>query len=64
MTVRARPSAAQAFHGPVIPMRDLQRRYASWALEQMGGRKMVTAEKLGIDDKTLARLLAEEKAGH
>ncbi|HEY2517283.1 MAG TPA: sigma-54 dependent transcriptional regulator [Polyangiaceae bacterium] len=64
MTVRARPPASHAFQGPVVPMRDLQRRYASWALEQMEGRKMLTAEKLGIDDKTLARLLAEEKAGH
>jgi DNA-binding NtrC family response regulator len=43
-------------------MREIQYRYAAWALEQLGGRKMLTAEKLGVDDKTLARLLAEGAA--
>jgi two-component system response regulator HydG len=51
-----------AFGGPVVPMREIQYRYAAWALEQLGGRKMLTAEKLGVDDKTLARLLAEGAA--
>jgi len=49
-----------AFAGPVVPVREMQSRYAAWALEQLGGRKLVTAEKLGIDDKTLARWLARE----
>ncbi len=47
-----------AFHGPVLPMREMQRRYAAWAFEQLAGRKLVTAEALGIDDKTLAKWLA------
>ena len=52
------PDAPAAFDGDVIPIRELQRRYAAWALEQLGGRKMVTCEKLGIDAKTLAKWLA------
>ena len=51
---------APTFAGPVLPVREMQSRYAAWALEQLGGRKLVTAEKLGIDDKTLARWLARE----
>jgi hypothetical protein len=40
-----------------------------WSLESTTvthsqGRRMVTAEKLGIDDKTLARWLADELASH
>jgi two-component system response regulator HydG len=62
-TVRARPSEAAPFAGPVVPMREMQRRYAAWALRELGGRKMLTAEKLGIDDKTLAKLLAEGSQG-
>ncbi|HVY45673.1 MAG TPA: sigma-54-dependent Fis family transcriptional regulator, partial [Minicystis sp.] len=47
-----------SFDGPVVPMRDLQRRYARWAMEQLGGRRMRVAEALGIDKKTLSRWLA------
>jgi two-component system response regulator HydG len=54
-------------HGPkvdfgaeVIPIRDLQRRYAAWALERVGGRKSLACEKLGIDAKTLNKWLAAE----
>jgi two-component system response regulator HydG len=45
------------FQGQIIPVRDLQRRYATWALSQMGGHKGKTAEKLGIDSKTLWKWL-------
>jgi two-component system response regulator HydG len=45
------------FRGPVLPLRQLQRRYASWALQQAGGRRLATAESLGVDRKTLAKLL-------
>jgi two-component system response regulator HydG len=51
---------ASNFSGAVIPVRELQRRYAAWALDQMGGRKMLTCEKLGIDSKTLAKWLSVE----
>lgn len=48
------------FGDAVIPVRELQRRYAAWALERLGGRKMLTCEKLGIDSKTLAKWLSVE----
>jgi two-component system response regulator HydG len=41
------------FHGEIMPIRELQRRYVAWALDQMDGQKGKTAEKLGIDAKTL-----------
>ena len=46
-----------AFSGDVVPLREVQRRYVAWAYEQLGGRKVLTAEKLGIDFKTLSRWL-------
>ncbi len=48
-----------AFSGDVMPMIELQRRYARWALERLGGHKTRTAEKLDVDAKTLNRWLAE-----
>ena len=39
-------------------MRELQRRYAAWALERVGGRKNIACEKLDIDAKTLNKWLA------
>jgi two-component system response regulator HydG len=50
------PKGAE-FSGPVVTLEEVERRYAAWALDQMEGRKMATAEKLDIDRKTLARLL-------
>ena len=41
-----------------MPVRDLQRRYARWALERLGGHKARTAAELGVDVKTLNRWLA------
>src|SRR5262245_24025738 len=54
------PSGAIGFSGAIVPMREMQRRYAAWAYEQLGGRKMDTAEKLGVDFKTLNKWLTEE----
>jgi two-component system response regulator HydG len=48
------------FLGEVIPAREMQRAYAAWALEKLGGNKSRAAERLGIDAKTLARWLADE----
>jgi two-component system response regulator HydG len=42
----------------VLPIREVQRRYAAWALEKLGGHKTRTAEALGVDAKTLAKWLA------
>jgi two-component system response regulator HydG len=47
------------FEGGVMPVRELQRRYAAWALEMLGGHRTRTAERLGIDAKTLAKWLSE-----
>jgi len=41
----------------VLPARELQHRYAQWALERCSGLKSRTAEALGIDIKTLNRWL-------
>ncbi len=60
ITARAGRTVALDFGDEVIPIRELQRRYASWALERLGGKKMLTCERLGIDSKTLAKWLAEE----
>ena len=52
---------APAFQGEVIAMRELQRRYARWALDQLGGQKARTAERLDVDVKTLNRWIAAEE---
>ena len=49
------------FHGDIIPLRDLERRYASWALAQTGGHRGKTAEKLGVDPKTLRKWLGDSE---
>jgi two-component system response regulator HydG len=48
------------FDGSIVPIREVQRRYAAWTLEQMGGNKTRAAERLGVDTKTLAKWIAEE----
>ena len=52
---------ALEFRGRVLPVKELERRYASWALAQMGGHRTRTAEKLGVDPKTLRKWLEEEE---
>jgi two-component system response regulator HydG len=49
------PAAADPleFSGEILPIRELQRRYAAWAVTQTGGHRAQAAEKLGIDVKTL-----------
>jgi two-component system response regulator HydG len=41
------------FSGEILPIRELQRRYAAWAVTQTGGHRARAAERLGIDVKTL-----------
>jgi two-component system, NtrC family, response regulator HydG len=50
------------FSGPVRSLQEIDKRYALWALDQFGGRRMATAEALEIDRKTLAKLLDESKS--
>jgi two-component system, NtrC family, response regulator HydG len=44
----------------VLPIREVQRRYASWVLERFGGQKGRTADALGVDGKTLAKWLGAD----
>lgn len=53
-------AAGITFTGGVIPFRELQKRYAAWAYEQLGNKKVLTAETLGVDFKTLSRWLDKE----
>ena len=46
------------FGDGIIPLRELQRRYAAWVLDRVGGRKARACEKLGMDGKTLNEWLA------
>jgi two-component system response regulator HydG len=41
----------------IVPMREMQRTYAAWVLEQVDGIRLHAARRLGIDVKTLGRLL-------
>lgn len=65
-TIGQRSASPLAFNGEIVPMRDAQARYAAWVLAATGGRRGLTAEKLGVDVKTLARLLKveTEQEGH
>jgi two-component system response regulator HydG len=47
------------FRGAVQPMMEIERLYAAWALGQTGGHRGQTAEKLGVDPKTLRKWLEE-----
>ena len=51
--------AMPEFQGDILPIREVQRRYAAWALTQVGGHKGKAAEKLGIDAKTLWKWLSD-----
>jgi two-component system response regulator HydG len=54
----ARPCTESHFlTGQVLPIREVQRRYATWALARLDGRKTRTAQMLGVDMKTLGRWL-------
>jgi two-component system response regulator HydG len=59
-TIAQRAATPMTFQGDIVPLREMQRRYASWAFEMLGARRMVTAERLDVDIKTLARLLKTE----
>ena len=54
---REGPRLGLPLDAEVLPIRAVQRRYAAWALEQLGGHRGRTAEKLGVDAKTLAKWL-------
>lgn len=60
-TLTGKGPTPSAFSGEIVAMREMQRRYATWAFEQLGGRKLHTAERLGVDIKTLGRWLREDE---
>ncbi len=45
------------FGGEIVPLREVSRRYAASVLARLGGKRMLTAERLGVDPKTLGKLL-------
>ena len=57
VTNAAPPGMPGAREEGILPIRDVQRRYAAWAFERLGGRKARTAEALGVDVKTLTKWL-------
>ena len=59
----ASPADTFDFRGPVKPMAKIERLYAAWALAQTGGHRGQTAEKLGVDPKTLRKWLEEPEPG-
>jgi len=61
LTNAGRPAVDLAFGNEVIPIREMQRRYATWALEKLYGHRGRTAERLGVDNKTLAKWLSERE---
>jgi two-component system response regulator HydG len=52
--------ASMDFGDEVVRIRVLQKRYAAWALDRVGGRKALACEKLGIDAKTLNKWLTSD----
>ena len=60
ITDRRAELSEPSFGERVLPIRELQRRYAAWALERLGGAKMATCDALGIDSKTLSKWLSAE----
>jgi two-component system response regulator HydG len=61
--VATQVDTATHFAGEVVPMIEMQRSYARWALAQLGGHKTRTADKLDVDAKTLNRWLAADDGG-
>ena len=60
-SVGATPHAATAFAGPIITMREMQKRYAAYVFDKLGATKAQTAETLDIDVKTLSKLLSTDE---
>jgi two-component system, NtrC family, response regulator HydG len=56
----ATTQTSAGFEGAVVPLREMQRRYAAWAFAELGGHKALTAETLDVDVKTLTKLLQEK----
>jgi two-component system, NtrC family, response regulator HydG len=53
------PPTTPVFSRPFLPLQEVERRYAKWVLDELGGKKMAAAESLEVDRKTLARILGD-----
>lgn len=51
-----------AFEGPILPVKVLHRQYAHWAMAQLAGQRRATADRLGIDVRTLYNWLSDDGA--
>ena len=47
------------FHGRIVPLRELERRYVAWAVAQTDGHRSKAARELGVDPKTLRKWLGQ-----
>jgi DNA-binding NtrC family response regulator len=54
------PGGASFTSNGVEELDSLERRYARWALDQLGGKKLETAKALGISHPTFAKLVRDE----
>ena len=52
--------AAFTVAGEAIPMDELERRYARYVLERLGGRRMEAAKALGLSYPTFLKRLGED----
>lgn len=59
--IPARQMSMSTFDGPVLPLREVQRRYVRWAYERIGGPKSVAAAAIGVDIKTFNKWLNDEE---
>ena len=59
-TAPAAPALPNGLLTGVRPIREVQRRYAAWALDRCDGHKTRTAEALGVDTKTLAKWIGDD----
>ena len=60
MPAAGAPGGASFVSNEVEALDALERRYARWALEQLGGRRLDTAKALGISHPTFNKLVREE----
>ncbi|MEW6434358.1 MAG: sigma-54 dependent transcriptional regulator [Myxococcota bacterium] len=56
------PAASGFVVSEVAPLDEVERRYAKWALAQLGGRRMDTAKALGVSHPTFAKLVKDDGA--
>ena len=62
-SILTRDPGSLAFRGDVMPLREVQRRYAAWAYEQLGGKKVLKDEFSQLESEdAVAQELRELKS--